>query len=653
LTTATIFRLVLAICAAIYLLSQDNFTTRLALRLEIPAETNGSVTAMSGTSIRKRIRSSATRFGEDLRGNIAPIFAIALLPMLGFVGAAVDYTRANAARSSMQAAMDSAVLMVSKDAAANPTMTSQQITDAVQRYFSSLYHAADAFGVTVGATYTPSTSSAAATILATAHGAIKTDFMKVVGFPQLDFGTSSTSTWGNSRMRVAMVLDNTGSMADNGKMSALQSAAKNMIDSLSAFSKTSGDVYISIIPFSKDVNVGSSNYNADWINWADWLNPPTAQQPNNKSPQPPKLPVNWHAVGPGVKCPFTKSSSGFTCTSGPSNGASSVSTIPANGYICPSIDNNTQAYYNGCWESVATGNVETFCSGSSSCSCPTTSSGSSVSGCTCSGSGSTKSCSGKTYVHNWTQPGPNDHTHNLDQPRVSAYVGFKNRKWTSTTYSDPTLQVQNDWQQPSTNPISTWKGCITDRDQNYDTTNTAYVTNDGTMMGDGTTSTRYYAEQSTYCPPATITAMSDQWSTIKAQIDTMSPNGNTNQAVGLAWGWQSLNTTNGPIAAPAKDSTHIYQDYVVLLSDGLNTQNRWYTSASSIDTRQELLCQKVKDSGATVFTIQVNIGSKDPTSQVLQDCATNGNFQMITSATQTADAFQNILTQISQLRIEK
>ena len=66
--------------------------------------------------------------------------------MLGFVGAAVDYARANAARSSMQAAMDSAVLMVSRDAAASPTMTSQQITDTVQRYFSSLYHDSDAFG---------------------------------------------------------------------------------------------------------------------------------------------------------------------------------------------------------------------------------------------------------------------------------------------------------------------------------------------------------------------------------------------------------------------------------------------------------------------------------------------------------------------------
>ena len=53
------------------------------------------------------------------------------------------------------------------------------------------------------------------------------------------------------------------------------------------------------------------------------------------------------------------------------------------------------------------------------------------------------------------------------------------------------------------------------------------------------------------------------WGDLKTQIDAMTPSGNTNQAVGLAWGWQSLSTTNGPIVAPAKDTTHIYQDYVV------------------------------------------------------------------------------------------
>ena len=56
--------------------------------------------------------------------------------------------------------------------------------------------------------------------------------MKVAGFPTMSFGASSTATWGNTRMRVALVLDNTGSMADNGKMAAMQSAAKNMIDTL-------------------------------------------------------------------------------------------------------------------------------------------------------------------------------------------------------------------------------------------------------------------------------------------------------------------------------------------------------------------------------------------------------------------------------------
>ena len=35
---------------------------------------------------------------------------------------------------------------------------------------------------------------------------------------------TSTSSWGTSRLRVALVLDNTGSMADAGKMTALKTA---------------------------------------------------------------------------------------------------------------------------------------------------------------------------------------------------------------------------------------------------------------------------------------------------------------------------------------------------------------------------------------------------------------------------------------------
>ena len=65
-----------------------------------------------------------------------------------------------------------------------------------------------------------------------------------------------------TRLRVALALDNTGSMSSNGKMTALKSATKSLLTQLKAAATQNGDVYVSIIPFSKDVNVGSSNYNA-------------------------------------------------------------------------------------------------------------------------------------------------------------------------------------------------------------------------------------------------------------------------------------------------------------------------------------------------------------------------------------------------------
>src|ERR1044072_5745340 len=56
------------------------------------------------------------RFFADQRGGVAPIFALGLVPMMGLAGAAIDYSRANAARSAMQANLDASALMVAKDA---------------------------------------------------------------------------------------------------------------------------------------------------------------------------------------------------------------------------------------------------------------------------------------------------------------------------------------------------------------------------------------------------------------------------------------------------------------------------------------------------------------------------------------------------------
>lgn len=569
---------------------------------------------MSFPSI-KHLARLVRQFRTDARGNVAIIFALVSIPLVALVGAAVDYTRASSARTALQTALDSAALMISKDAA---SLTASQITTRARQYVDSLYVATDAPIQTFSATYTPNSGSGAS-ILLTAGGNIPTYFMKVLGndFSTLPINTSSTTKWGSTRMRVALVLDNTGSMAQNSKMTALQKAATDMITQLSSFNTTDGDVYISIVPFAKDVNVNTStNLNASWLNWTEWEAEPPYLVSNG-------YPSNWQYVGPGSTCPFTNNNYGFTCMDRPAtlSGAKSASTIPPSGgtyagMICPSIDSGKKLsgkyriYYNGCYTSVVDQTKVIQSGKNASCG--------STSGCACTGTGSNTVCTQTTYKHYWR------------------------------THPSDTNQAKN-----AAPAHSTWTGCVNDRDQNFDTTNDA-------MTGSGTPSKLPYAEQWADCLPATITAMSNQWSTLKSQINAMSPSGNTDQAVGLFWGWQTLNTSNDPFKAPAKDANWVYKDYIVLLSDGLNTQNRWTQTVSDIDSRQELLCKNIKDPAQnggnqiTIFTVQVNINNADPTSQVLKDCATSGTyFQMITQSSQTADAFNNILATIAKLRISQ
>jgi Flp pilus assembly protein TadG len=220
------------------------------------------------SSVFKSIARIAARFGRADDGNIAVTFALALLPLLAFVGAAVDYSHANVIRAKMQTALDSATLMVAKDDAAG-TLTAAQLTSSITTYFKALYFSPDAGNVTVTATYTNSTTKGS-TIQSTSSATLTTAFMSLVGFPTLPLATSSTANWGTTKLRVALALDNTGSMSSDGKMTALKTATNNLIDQLSAAATTDGDVYVSIVPFANVVNFGTSYKSSGYIDWSNW-----------------------------------------------------------------------------------------------------------------------------------------------------------------------------------------------------------------------------------------------------------------------------------------------------------------------------------------------------------------------------------------------
>ncbi len=70
------------------------------------------------------------RFIADARGNVAMIFGLTLVPVMGFAGAALDYSRAIALREELRAFADQTAITVAR--AANPGSASSILTDAEQ-----------------------------------------------------------------------------------------------------------------------------------------------------------------------------------------------------------------------------------------------------------------------------------------------------------------------------------------------------------------------------------------------------------------------------------------------------------------------------------------------------------------------------------------
>lgn len=466
---------------------------------------------MVGPMHNPRFVQFARRWRAFLRtekGNVAVTFAVALVPLLGLIGMAIDYSRAASLRAAMQSAADSTALAVSKEAPGELATVLQTTADT---FYRAVFRRTDADGLAVAATYTPTPN---AQVVVTASASIKPRFMSMqpwFGLGPVQINVSSTTMWGMTRLRVALALDNTGSMSDAGKIDALKTATKNLLNQLKGAVSKDGDVYVSIIPFSRDVNVGSGNSAATWIDWTEW-----EADSNNK-----------------------------TCTA---------------------------------WNS--RGNCTT-----------------------------------------WT---------------VNAH--------------------------------STWNGCLADRGNSGGPSPTTVGAGyDQIVDAPGATAaSKFPADQYAYCPLA-MKGLSYDWTAMTTLVDSMYPNGSTNQPIGLVWAWQSL-VGGGPLTAPAQDPNYQYQNVIILLSDGLNTQDRWYGNGSSVSTSVDKrmydstnsgkgTCNNIKTAGITIYTIQVNTGG-DPLSTLLQNCASNApgttdHFFQLTSANEIITTFQQIGTKLSQLRIAK
>ena len=210
--------------------------------------------------------------------------------------------------------------------------------------------------------------------------------------------------------------------------------------------------------------------------------------------------------------------------------------------------------------------------------------------------------------------------------------------WGSSGYSDRS----NCTATTVTADHNTWNGCITDRTQSYDTLNTTPSATDPNTL--------FPTDQYDSCPTQ-IQPLTDDWSALSDIVDSMYASGNTNQTIGLAWGWQTLTDGDPMNAGSLPQGT---ERVIILLSDGLNTQNRWTTHQSSIDAREELACDNAKADGVTIYTIFVDLNGTSGNSAALQYCASDSSkYYDLTTSGQIVAAFNTIGNAITNLRVAK
>ncbi len=393
-------------------------------------------------------------FGRDRRGALAVAFAVAMYPIMMMICAAVDLSRMSQQQARLQAALDAAALFVARLVADGKSPA--DLSAAARQIVEGNVNPTEMFNVNVSAVMDGSS------IRVTGSGQLNPMIANILTGNNLVVAGTSGAMWRTKKIDLVLVLDNTGSMASSGKMTALKDAATNLINTMQAVSNRPDAIRIGIVPFDVQVRVGTTYKNESWLTYA------------------------------GVS-------------------------------------------------------------------------------------------------------------------------GLNSGNWT---------------------------GCVADRDQSHDVTDTTPST--------GTPATLFPARNCTNSALTTILPLTTDWVALRAKVAAMSPAGNTNVTIGLAWGFHMLTPsqplTNARTLAQEPDLERI----IILLTDGDNTQNRWTTNGSSIDARTDLACTNVKANGIRLYTIRVIDGD----AALLRRCATQTSmYYDVRTASELGPVFQRIAAEIGQLRL--
>ncbi len=598
-----------------------------------------TATRISDDSTLKAM-SGRISFAKDEKGTIQMVFMFSLLATVSFVGMTVDFGRGFATKAAIDKALDAAAL-----AGGRKFDATGQMGDATKTARDYFYHV---LPKSIHASLDSVKADAKGNITLSARTNIPTMFLGAVGIPSLEikrevhsFASDVTGS-GSKKLEIAIVMDVTGSMAQNSKLVTAKTAAKQLINTLLPAGVPVGKVRISVVPFSEYVNAGS-----------------------------------YASAATGVV-----------------NGATSTVACQKLDKVCSTVSNAGNghgsrggSHGNNGWGNGGDDGHNGSGQGGS------TDWGYRSSG----GSNNHDDDDDDNDSHNYNASGYNNAGYDRDGFDIHGFDkhdddkdgydkdGYNQNGWDRDGYGRD-RKDRNGHTRPTGTSAGTHQVCVTQLVQST-CQQTTYVnscmaerlTASGHAYDDAAPSTALFHAFTTTsasnanctAPAAAFTPLTSDKVALNAAIDALTPAGYTAGHIGTAWGWYTISdkwASFFPVAnRPAPTNADLVSKVVIVMTDGAynthydnnyasvfeDSSNNSTAGNGTSKAQAAAICTNMKASGVQVFTVGLELGSDAASKTALQSCASPANAQIathyydVTSAVNTQNGLISVFTDIA------
>jgi Flp pilus assembly protein TadG len=641
------------------------------------------------------------KFCADIRGNFAMMTVVALVPIMGALALAIDYSQMSRQKQATLNALDAAGIATARRIVEGATETQAKA-------YAEDFFKANLGGVVSPANATltvvlPSNAAGGGLLTLTASLKYQPQFLPVAKMligktsDNIDFMAKSQVRLKNT-LEVALVLDNSGSMNEVGsgtgdkRIVLLRAAAKQLVDTLAAqasqMKQVDKPVQFALVPFSASVNVGPTYDDADWMDTTgispvhhenfDWSNMTYANNPDKYAE---KIGDVWYKRGAGWGISQDEPLTRFSLYADMMVESGREEIPNSKEYVCTAYNKKhkcTDGY--------------------------------------------------------WTPP---DYTYTTSQFATwqgcveARPVPYNNNDATPTVNAPETLFVP---MFAPDEPQHLWRDLNRDGINDLDNASFGYSNNWWTDWDNGTPTSRQADMRKYYrvkpygsanagagdgpnfsCTTTPITPLQDVTSAagkkvVTDAIDLMQPTGNTNVPEGTTWGWRVV-SSGKPFTQGRPDSEKGNDKVVIVLTDGANTYGdlssgdpagnestyaaygyagkkyastdttRLFTGTSSavvkseykasnyqaaLDEQMQKLCTNAKAAGVLMMTVSLDLDETNTSEKkaiaALKACASDSRFRKNPDGTPAklfwnatganlAAKFKEIADELSNLRI--